>query len=362
MTGPSSTLPPPGTLQRCTLQRRTLLAGTAALLAAPILATPHIARAAGKLETTAIEIAGVRDPQLGAQLAVADAYGYFKDEGLEVNLHWNQSAADTLTTMASGVPVGVGGIFTQVVFAGQKLPIKTITMLADISETQGFVISPGVTLASPKDLEGKKLAFTQGNSQVLLLAKLAKDYGFDTAKVTLVNMQPSEGVVAASKGDVQGLLGWQPNLYRLEQLGGKMYANGTTSYVTGTEQKLSYDNWLQYNHSVLLANQDWIDNKPNTLQALLRVIKRATDLLQTDKPKALVAMKEKLRIDADALAVMATANKYAMGLDEHLAKSLAFQADWAMQIKRIAAPITPAEAFAPAILSAVDPSLVSFKA
>ena len=24
---------------------------------------------------------------------------------------------------------------------------------------------------------------------------------------------------------------------------------------------------LQYNHSVLLASQDWIDNKPNTLQA-----------------------------------------------------------------------------------------------
>ena len=39
-------------------------------------------------------------------------------------IHWNQSAADTLTTMASpaSAAVGVGGIFTQVVFAGQKLP------------------------------------------------------------------------------------------------------------------------------------------------------------------------------------------------------------------------------------------------
>ncbi len=338
-----------------TLSRRTLLAAAG-------LAAPMVARAAGKLETTAIEIAAVRDPQLGAQLAIADTYGYFKDEGLDATLHWNQSAADTLTTMASGVPVGVGGIFTQVVFGGQKLPIKTLTALADISETQGFVISPGVKLASPKELEGKKLAFTQGNSQVLLLAKLAKDYGFDAAKVTLVNMQPSEGVVAASKGDVQGLLGWQPNLYRLTQLGGTMYANGTTLYVTGTEQKLPYEQWLQYNHSVLLANQDWIDNRPNTLQALLRVIKRATDLLTTDRPKALAAMKDKLRIDADALEVMATANKYGMGLNDHLAQSLAFQSEWAMQIKRIPAPVTPSEAFAPAILAAVDPSLVSFKA
>lgn len=339
------------------LHRRSLIAGTAA-----VLAMPAIARGAGALETAQVEIAGVRDPQLGAQLAVAETYGYFKDEGLEVNLHWNQSAADTLTTMASGVPVGVGGIFTQVVFGGQKLPIKTISALADIAETQGFVISPGVKLASPKELEGKKLAFTQGNSQVLLLAKLAKVYGFDTSKITMVNMQQSEGIVAASKGDVQGLLGWQPNLYRLEQLGGKMYANGTTSYATGAEQKLAYDDWLQFNHSVLLASQEWIDGKPNTLAALLRAMKRATELLASDRPKALVAMKEKLKIDADALVVMANANKYGLGLTDRLARSLSFQSGWAMEIKRIKAPVTPAEVFAPSILAAVDLSLVSFKA
>ncbi len=95
------------------------------------------AHAATAPETKAVEIAGVHDPQLGAQLSIADTYGYFKDEGLDVTIHWNQSAADTLTTMASGVPVGVGGIFTQVVFSGQHLPIKTISALADISETQG---------------------------------------------------------------------------------------------------------------------------------------------------------------------------------------------------------------------------------
>ncbi len=339
------------------LRRRAVLGAAAVALAAPMLR----ARAA-TLETKSVEIAGVHDPQLGAQLSIAEAYGYFKDEGLDVTIHWNQSAADTLTTMASGIPVGVGGIFTQVVFSGQNMPIKTIAALADISETQGFVLSPGVKLASPKELEGKKLAFTQGNSQVLLLAKMAQMFNFDASKVTLVNMQPSEGVVAASKGDVHGLLGWQPNLYRLVQLGGSMYADGTTLFVTGKEQRLAYADWLQYNHSILLASQDWVDSKPNTLQALLRAFKRATDLLATDRPKALSAMQARLRIDADALTVMATANKYSLAIDDHLKTSLSFQSDWAMQIKRISAPIKPQDAFAPGPLKAVDPSLVSWKA
>src|SRR5258707_3146665 len=88
-------------------------------------------------------------------------------------------------------------------------------------------LSPKTKVGSPKDLEGKKLAHTQGNSQVLILAKLARQYGFDANKVTLVNMQPSEGVVAASKGDVDGLLGWQPNLFRLVKQGGTLYTTAT---------------------------------------------------------------------------------------------------------------------------------------
>jgi len=298
---------------------------------------------------------------LGAQMAIANEFGYFKDEGLDATIHWNQSGADVITVMAGGSQyIGTGGVFAQVVFGGQNLPVKTIAALADIAETQGFALSPGVKLASPKDLEGKKLAFTQGNSQVLILAKMAKMYGFDTTKIGMVNMNPSEGVVASSKADVQGLLGWQPNLYRLTTMGGTMYATGTTLYVSGKPEPLPMSDRLQYNHSVLLAAQSWIDSKPNTLKAVLRAVRKATDLLSNDRPKALEAMQKQLRIDADALKVMADANKYAMGITDALAASLKFQSDWALEIKRVSKPAKPEGGFAPELLQAVDPKLVSW--
>jgi NitT/TauT family transport system substrate-binding protein len=340
--------------------RRTLLAATG-LAATGAALVPSRARAADALETTKVEIAGVRDPQLGAQMAIAQQYDYFKEQGLDVLIHWNQSAADTLTTMASGLNVGVGGVFQEVVFSGQKLPIRIISALADIAETQGFALAPGVKLSSPKELEGKKLAFTQGNSQILLIAKLADMFKFDMSKVTLVNMNQSEGIVAASKGDVSGLLGWQPNLYRLVTLGGTMYATGTQLFVTGQEQVLPFDDRLQYNHSVLLASQDWIDTKPNTLRALLRALKKATDLLANDRPKALEAMQTVLKIDADAIKVMANANKYNLAISDSLARSLTFQSGWALSVKRITAPVTPEQGFAPSILAGVDPALVTWK-
>jgi NitT/TauT family transport system substrate-binding protein len=345
------------------LIRRNVLKGLGATAASA--GFPHVRRASAgdAIEQSSIEIAGVRDPQLGAQLAIAEHHGYFKDAGLTVKIHWNQSAADTLTVMAGGNQyLGVGGAFTQIVFSGQKLPIRIISALADIAPTQGFALAPGVKLSSPKELEGKKIAWTQGNSQILILAKLAKVYGFDMKKVALVNMNPSEGVVAASKGDVDGLLGWQPNLYRLIQLGGTMYTTATTSYMSGKPEEYSFADRLQYNNSVLHAAQDWIDNKPNTLKALLGVVKRATATVNADRPKALEAMQKILRIDPEPLAVMAGANQYDMAIDDKLVTTIEFVNEWALSIKRIPNPVTPEDALAPQLLAAVDPSLVSWKA
>jgi len=187
---------------------------------------------------------------------------------------------------------------------------------------------------------------------------MAKMFDFDMAKVPLVNMNQAEGVVAASKGDVQGLLGWQPNLYRLTTMGGTLYATGTTLYVTDRPQRLPDDDRLQMNHSLLLAAQ--IDGKPNTLRAVLRALLRADDLLTKDRPRALDAMEKELRVDRDALTVMAEANKYSLALDRNVAASLAFIGQWAVSINRAPRVATPEEAFAPELLRSLDPSLVSW--
>jgi ABC-type nitrate/sulfonate/bicarbonate transport system substrate-binding protein len=340
---------------------RSRLYGSAIAAALLLFATVPLQARADNLEQKDVEIAVVRDPQLGAQMAIADHYGYFKDEGLNVSIHWVQSGADIITVMAGGsVYLGAGSVFGQVLFATKGMPIKTIAALADISETQGFVLSPGVKLANPRELEGRKLAFTEGSPSPLLLAAMAKMFDFDMGKVKLVNMNQSEGVVASSKGDVDGLLGWQPNLYRLTTMGGTLYATGTTLYVAATPQRLPDDQRLQMNHSLLLAAQSWIDTKPNTLKAVLRALLRANDLLAKDRPKALDAMEKELRVDRDALTIMADANKYSLALDRNAAASLAFIGQWAVSINRAPRPATPEEAFAPELLRSLDPSLVTW--
>src|SRR5260370_16040108 len=108
------------------VRRACELAGSSLDLALlPNLLRATAAKAAEVLEEPKIEIAAVRDPQLGAQVAIAEAFGYLKDEGLDATVHWNQSGADVITVMAAGSQyIGTGGVFAGVVFGAQELPIQ----------------------------------------------------------------------------------------------------------------------------------------------------------------------------------------------------------------------------------------------
>jgi ABC-type nitrate/sulfonate/bicarbonate transport system substrate-binding protein len=183
---------------------------------------------------------------------------------------------------------------------------------------------------------------------------MAEIFGFDMSKIIFVNMNPSEGVVAASKGDVDGLLSWEPNLSRLVGMGGSLYATGTAVYVTGAPQPQR----LIYNNALLMASQSFIDGKPNTLKALLRAILKADQLLAKDRPQALAALEQELRIDADAIRVMTQSNIYGLALTDEVALGMHQMSDWALQMKRTQKPVSPADLMEPKFLAEIDPQLV----
>lgn len=352
---------------RRTLWERT---GVGRVLAAVLAATAlgmslgsSVGMAAEAIEQRKVQLAAVRDTQLGAQVAIADALGFFKDEGLDMTVQWTTSGADIITFMAGGATyLAAGGGFTGIVLTTQGTPVKVIAGLADMAGTQGLALAPGLKLSSPKELEGKKLAFTQGTPNVLILSKMAELYGFDMKKIQLISMEPPEGAVASAKGDVNGFLGFQPHLQRLVSLGGTLYATGTEVYFGGTPEKLAFDKRLIYVHSVLLASQEWIDKRPNTLKAAMRAILKANDVIATDMPKASAIMQKFLKLDEQSINVMMAANTYTMAIDDHLAKSITFQSDWGRSIKRIPSEVTPAQLFEPKLLRDIDPKLVTWSA
>lgn len=333
---------------------RRLLLGAPALLIPPTLAHANP-------EQREFEFLGVRDPQLGMQLAVADAFGLFREEGINVTFRWQPSGGDVLTVMASGFPVGVGSAFGQIALAAQNMPVKIITGVADISDTQGIVLGPNTRISHPRELEGKRCAFTQGNNGPVMFQKLAERYGFDHTKIQMINMAPSEGVIATSRGDVDLMQGWQPFLHRVTTLGGKLFATAATTYFTGEAVSLPEDRKLLYNHSVILANQSWIDTRPNTLAALLRALLKADARFKADRAAVMPGIQRVLRIEPEPLKVMTDSNRYDIAINQELVNTYTFTVDWALGIKRIPAALKPEDGITPVILQQVAPANVRWR-
>jgi len=129
-------------------------------------------------------------------------------------------------------------------------------------------------------------------------------------------------------------------------------------FVTGSPQSQR----LLYNNALLMASQDWIDNKPNTLKAVLRAIIKADRLLATDRPKALAALQEELRIDPEPIKVMTENNIYGLALTNAVALGMSEMGTWALENKRIQKTIDPEALMAPKLLAEIDPQLVRLEA
>jgi len=330
-----------------------------AFLAMPAL-IPALARAQGAIEQPAFELLGVRDPQLGTQFAIAQHFGLFREEGIDITIRWQSSGGEVMTVMGGGFPIGVGTPFGQIGLAAQNMPVKILTALADIADTQGVVLAPHTRLAHPRELEGKRCAFTQGNNSPLMLAKLGRRFGFDATKIRMINMNPSEGVIAAARGDVDILLAWQPFLHRLVGLGGTAYVTGGRLLFTDPVTVLPEEEKLLYVHSTVLVTEEWIRTRPNTLKAMLRALIKADTLFKTDRPRAMAAVQEVLRIPPEPLQVMTDANKYGVTINQALVNTYNFTSEWAVGINRIPAPANPNTGISTTLLSQVDPSAVTW--
>jgi NitT/TauT family transport system substrate-binding protein len=317
--------------------------------------------AADALEISSFEFGANRDPQLGAQVVVAAEKGFFKSEGLDLKIVWTQQSGDLQPLVAGGsINVATLGMHSIIPMRARKVPLRAVCTLCEYSGTQGLVMSPGKTLSGPADLVGKKIAVPNQAPHEMALVKLGKQYNFDSKKITLVRMEPSEAVAAGARGDVDGVLTFQPHMYKLIQLGGKLYFTGTTSYFNGTKEELPLDDRLLYIHSALAVNEKWAAANPNTTSAMVKALIRATNFLVEQPAESQKMMADFFHADPEALKQAMEQNRYQVAIDAALKKSVEFSNEWLQMNKQIPGPIADSDTVITSVLMKIDPKLVTW--
>jgi sulfonate transport system substrate-binding protein len=225
-------------------------------------------------------------------LTVAERKGYFKDEGLEVEIPDFAGGAKALQAMVGGSADMVSGAYEHTInMAAKKQPIKAVVLQARFSSI--VLLLPKAKAASYKgarDLKGLKVGVTAPGSSTNMFVNnlLAKD-GLKPTDISVVGVGAGAGAVAAMEnGQIDALSNLDPVITQLESTG-KFAAVADSR----TEQGMKDIYGGDYLASVIYVNADYIKKYPNTVQAVVNAMVRADKWIAKATPQQIVDLMPK---------------------------------------------------------------------
>lgn len=311
-----------------------------------------------KLETVDLTLVGVRDAQISSQQIIADKLGYFKEEGLNVTSQLIESGPDIGPMVAGGsAPVSIQTNFMDIILKSTDIPVKIISPLAQIAGTQAVVGSSKLELKSAKDLEGKTIGIPSGADVMIAINNMATELGVDASKIKYVNLAPSDAVVALEKGDIDALAAWEPFITKAIQGGGKFLFSGTKSELPDKQGDV---NWMSV-HTTIQVSDDFIAKNPNTLKAVLRSLKKATDYINNNREDAIKVLAPELHLSEEELTQIMSRNVYSMEVSDTYVNGSNGPAvgEYLKGVGNIKTIPTPASYHDLSLLKEVDSSLIS---
>ena len=304
-----------------------------------------------------IELYGVKDPNISGQLILAKEKGFFDEEGLQVEYRLLPSG----TIMPDEVIQAKEKPFaftqtpvTTLILQDRGLDVKIVAPLADISGTQQVVIREDSGIATPRDLEGKKIGMAKGAAVYIALQSMAREFGVDLTRITFVDLLPAQQLEALQRGEVDGMACWEPWTSRAQAIGGKFYFSGSRSAIPGYEEEI---NWL-VDQSVLMVLNENLQQHSDKVKALIRAFKKATDFINENPEEAAMILSGPLSADKTELEKILALNKYSMKMDNLFKIGLLSFRELLFQNGVISTMPEEKTLYTTEWLEAVDPSLV----
>lgn len=244
--------------------RRSLLA--LALSAAVLGALPMAASAQTKIKIVmAWKYNGTQ-----AWFFLAQERGYFKAEGLDVEIDQGDGSAAAITKVASGAyNAGFGDINALIDLAAKRpadAPIG-VYMMYNIPPFT-VVVKKDSPIKTPKDLEGKTVGGPAADAALKLFPAFAKIAKVDASKVNITNMAPNLREQMLLRGQVDAAFGYVNTIHFSAKLIG-----------IDPDRDLRYIKYADYGmdlySNALVFSKAFVKENPKAVQGFVRALNRA---------------------------------------------------------------------------------------
>jgi len=309
-----------------------------------------------------IEIWGVKDPNISAQLALAAMLDLFKSE---VNLDVHCKFLESGTTMPGDLLNAEKKPFaftqtpiTSIVLHDKGFSTKLLAPLADIAGTQQVIIHEDSGIVKPSDLEGKRIGMAQGAAVLIAIKNMSKDCNVGLHKVEFVNLMPHDQLAAFGDAKLEALACWEPWTTKAQTMGGKFFFSGARSEIPGMEGDV---NWL-VNQSCLIVPDAHLEKHPEIAIAILKVLHKATTLINEQRKEVSKHLAGFFGISRLELMMAMQKNNYSMTMDSLFRIGVLGFRDFLYENKRVSQKFTEDLLYDTRYIAQVDPTLIKFGA
>lgn len=221
-------------------------------------------------------------------LTIAERKGYFKDEGLDVEIVDFPGGAKALQAMVGGSADIVSGAYEHTInMQARGQPTVAVALQGRYN---GIVLavhkSKVAQYKSPKDLKGWKIGVTApGSSTHMAVQNLVVKEGLKPDDFSAIGVGASAGAVAAMKrGELDAISNLDPVITKLES-DGDVVVMVDTRTAKGMKDVYGGD----YHAGCIYALAEWVRKHPKTTQAVVNAMVRAVLWLRSARVDDIIA-------------------------------------------------------------------------
>jgi NitT/TauT family transport system substrate-binding protein len=220
-------------------------------------------------------------------VTIVERLGYFKDEGLDVEMIDLASGAKALQALVGGSADVTSGSYEHTIQMQAKGMALTAFILQgrQVDYSLGIVKKKVPSYQSPKDLKGLKIAVSSpGAGTHMFLNAVLAQAGLKPEDVSVIGVGQSAGALAAMRnGEIDAIANTDPIMTILESSGEvRIVADARTS----EGSRLIYGG--DYPAGSLYTTTEYLRKNPRTVQALANAMVRALLWLQKATPQQVV--------------------------------------------------------------------------
>ena len=243
-----------------------------------IAAAGFAATAANAADKISIMVGGY-EKQIYLPAKLAEGLGYFKEQGLNVELLNEPAGVDAENEMLAGAVQGVVGFYDHCIdLQGKGKFVESVVQFSQAPGEVELVSAKHPEIKSPADFKGKSLGVTGlGSSTNFLTQYLAIKAGLKLGEFTSVPVGAGQTFIAAMQQDaIQAGMTTEPTVSRLLKTGeAKVLIDMRT--MAGTRAALGGT----YPAASLYMSADWVDAHKEEVQKLANAFVKTLHFINT---------------------------------------------------------------------------------